>query len=135
MAVRRGWHLWPGATKQVFPLPPFKHVRFTQILMFNDPLSWQTEIENIGSKRSHWTDNDKLVRPPTFLITGAKNAGKSSFARALLLCDLLLRYTRVAYLECDPGQTEFTPPGLLSLHLIDKPIIGSSIMFQIGFID
>lgn len=30
------------------------------------------------------------------------------------------RYERVAYLDTDVGQTEFTPPGCLSLTVIDK---------------
>lgn len=30
------------------------------------------------------------------------------------------RYKRVAYLDTDVGQSEFTPPGLLSLTVIDK---------------
>jgi len=33
--------------------------------------------------------------------------------------------TRVAYLECDPGQTEFTPPGCVSLHLVSEPVLGT----------
>lgn len=30
------------------------------------------------------------------------------------------RYERIAYLDTDVGQTEFTPPGCLSLTVIDK---------------
>jgi len=32
--------------------------------------------------------------------------------------------TQVAYMECDPGQTEFTPPACLSLHLVSEPVLG-----------
>lgn len=35
---------------------------------------------------------------------------------SLLQC----RYKKVAYLDTDVGQTEFTPPGLLSLTMMDK---------------
>ncbi|KAK1297866.1 Polynucleotide 5'-hydroxyl-kinase NOL9 [Acorus calamus] len=58
--------------------------------------------------------------PPVTLICGAKNTGKSTFSRHLLNT-LLTRYKRVAYLETDLGQPEFTAPGCLSLHVIDKP--------------
>ncbi|XP_069142610.1 polynucleotide 5'-hydroxyl-kinase NOL9-like [Argopecten irradians] len=31
---------------------------------------------------------------------------------------------KVCYLDCDPGQTEFTPPGSVSLHTITTPALG-----------
>ena len=30
----------------------------------------------------------------------------------------------VAFLECDVGQSEFTPPGLVALQLVTKPLLG-----------
>lgn len=72
------------------------------------------------------------------LIQGPKNSGKSMFGR-LLVNHLLLRsvnacsslqtskeyrYKQVAYLDCDIGQTELTPPGLVSLHILSEPILG-----------
>ncbi|KAK3031750.1 hypothetical protein RJ639_036630, partial [Escallonia herrerae] len=57
--------------------------------------------------------------PPITLICGAKNSGKTTFSRYLLNI-LLPRYKRVAYLDTDVGQTEFTPPGCLSLTVLDK---------------
>ncbi len=59
----------------------------------------------------------------SYLIKGPKNAGKSTFARTLLNT-LLTRYVKVAYLDCDPGQSEFTPPGLVSLTLVSMPVFG-----------
>lgn len=41
------------------------------------------------------------------------------------VCSVACRVTRVAYLECDPGQTEFTPPGCVSLHLVSEPVLGT----------
>lgn len=41
------------------------------------------------------------------------------------------RYKKVAYLDTDVGQTEFTPPGLLSLTTIDKITSGTSIIPQL----
>ncbi|KAL3528280.1 hypothetical protein ACH5RR_007602 [Cinchona calisaya] len=57
--------------------------------------------------------------PPVAFVCGPKNSGKTIFSRHLLNL-LLQRYKKVAYLDTDVGQTEFTPPGLLSLTLIDK---------------
>ncbi|KAI8967030.1 hypothetical protein BDF20DRAFT_903008 [Mycotypha africana] len=62
-------------------------------------------------------------RPPVSVICGAKDMGKSSFAR-YYINRLLSRYKRVAYIETDVGQSEFTPAGLLSLHYITQPILG-----------
>lgn len=57
--------------------------------------------------------------PPIALICGAKNSGKTTFSRYLLNV-LLKRYRKVAYLDTDVGQPEFTPPGFVSLTLVDK---------------
>lgn len=57
--------------------------------------------------------------PPITFVCGAKNCGKTTFSRYLLNI-LLQRYKKVAYLDTDVGQTEFTPPGCLSLNVIDK---------------
>lgn len=34
------------------------------------------------------------------------------------------RYRRVAFLECDLGQSEFTPAGMVALTIVDKPLFG-----------
>lgn len=57
------------------------------------------------------------------LVCGAKGVGKSSFCR-LLVNRMLGRHTKVAYLDCDLGQPEFTTPGLVSLHTLDTPVLG-----------
>jgi len=36
----------------------------------------------------------------------------------------LCRYAKVAFLECDVGQTEFTVPGVVSLHTLSSPVFG-----------
>ncbi|KAM0034735.1 putative P-loop containing nucleoside triphosphate hydrolase [Helianthus debilis subsp. tardiflorus] len=55
----------------------------------------------------------------TAFICGPKNSGKSTFSRHLLQL-LLPRHKRVAYLDSDVGQPEFTPPGCLSLTILDS---------------
>ena len=36
----------------------------------------------------------------------------------------------VFFLECDVGQTEFTPPGVISLSRVDKPLLGPPFTHQ-----
>ncbi|KAL4623755.1 polynucleotide 5'-hydroxyl-kinase NOL9 [Arapaima gigas] len=61
---------------------------------------------------------------PIILVCGARNTGKSTFNRHLI--NTLLNHTSsVDYLECDLGQTEFTPPGCLSLSTVTKPLLGA----------
>ncbi|KAL1531788.1 polynucleotide 5'-hydroxyl-kinase NOL9-like [Salvia divinorum] len=56
---------------------------------------------------------------PIAFVCGPKNSGKTTFSRHLVNV-LLQRHKRVAFLDTDVGQTEFTPPGLLALTVIDK---------------
>ncbi|XP_057251206.1 polynucleotide 5'-hydroxyl-kinase NOL9 [Beta vulgaris subsp. vulgaris] len=65
------------------------------------------------------TNDSTTSLPPVVFICGAKNSGKTTFSRHLLNT-FLLRYERVAYLDTDVGQPEFTPPGCLSLTIIDE---------------
>ncbi|CAK5283075.1 unnamed protein product [Mycena citricolor] len=58
-----------------------------------------------------------------FLIKGHKKAGKSTFCRTLVN-QLLGRFSKVAYLECDLGQSEFTPGGLVALNIVEKLVFG-----------
>ncbi|TSL61239.1 Polynucleotide 5'-hydroxyl-kinase NOL9 [Bagarius yarrelli] len=68
-------------------------------------------------------------RCPVILVCGAKNAGKSTFNRHLI--NSLLNHTAsVEYLECDLGQTEFTPPGCLSLITVTEPLLGPPFTHQ-----
>ncbi|KAJ8390174.1 hypothetical protein AAFF_G00110480 [Aldrovandia affinis] len=61
---------------------------------------------------------------PVILVCGSKNTGKSTFNRHLI--NTLLNHTAsVDYLECDLGQTEFTPPGCLSLTSVTEPLLGA----------
>jgi polynucleotide 5'-hydroxyl-kinase GRC3/NOL9 len=55
---------------------------------------------------------------PTVLTCGGKNAGKSTFGRYLVNRLLSERRCPVAFLETDVGQSEFTPPGLVSLNVL-----------------
>ncbi|RPD52858.1 hypothetical protein L226DRAFT_473738 [Lentinus tigrinus ALCF2SS1-7] len=84
--------------------------------------SWDAAIGSAVPPPS--VDENELVgRAATYLVKGPKNAGKSTFAR-LLLNRLLSRFKRVAYLECDLGQSEFTPGGMVSLNVVEQPLFG-----------
>lgn len=37
---------------------------------------------------------------------------------------MMISHKRVAYLETDVGQTEFTPAGIIALHVLESPILG-----------
>ncbi|XP_028849801.1 polynucleotide 5'-hydroxyl-kinase NOL9 [Denticeps clupeoides] len=72
---------------------------------------------------------DDYDRAPIILVCGAKNSGKSTFSRHLI--NTLLNHTAsVDYLECDLGQTEFTPPGCLSLSTVTEPLLGPPFTHQ-----
>ncbi|XP_056398916.1 polynucleotide 5'-hydroxyl-kinase NOL9 [Hyla sarda] len=60
---------------------------------------------------------------PIILVCGPKNVGKSTFNR-YLINQLLQHIPCIDYLDCDLGQTEFTPPGCISLIRITKPVLG-----------
>lgn len=61
--------------------------------------------------------------PPRIFILGNRKVGKSSFCR--FLANTLLNVRReVAFMDLDCGQTEFTPPGFLSLKLLTEALLG-----------
>uniref|UniRef100_A0A1I8G5B5 CLP1_P domain-containing protein n=1 Tax=Macrostomum lignano TaxID=282301 RepID=A0A1I8G5B5_9PLAT len=69
-----------------------------------------------------------------FVVCGPRNSGKSSVARCLINRLLSEGVASVAYLDCDPGQTEFTPPGFVSLTLVQSPLLGPPFTHQVfGF--
>ena len=81
------------------------------------PSDWQQTVARLQSIKSE--------RPLAIMVCGPKGAGKSTFCR--ILANALLRkapVTRnrdvpdndcVAFLDLDPGQPEYSPPGDLSL--------------------
>ncbi|CAA7268693.1 unnamed protein product [Cyclocybe aegerita] len=78
---------------------------------FTIPGSWSAALDGISTRNG------------MYIVKGPKNSGKSTFARTLTN-RLLQSYSRVAFLECDIGQSEFTPGGLVSLNIISEPILG-----------
>ena len=37
----------------------------------------------------------------------------------------IVRYRYVAFLECDLGQSEFTPGGMVALNVVSQPLFGT----------
>ncbi|XP_067873353.1 polynucleotide 5'-hydroxyl-kinase NOL9-like isoform X2 [Heterodontus francisci] len=66
---------------------------------------------------------------PIILVCGGKNVGKSTFNRNLLN-SLLNHIPCVEFLELDLGQTEFSPPGCMALHMVTEPILSPPYMHQ-----
>lgn len=64
--------------------------------------------------------------PRVSIVIGNKNTGKSTFSKTLLNTYLIAR-KKVSFLEIDPGQSEFSIPGVLSLTCISKPVLGLNI--------
>ncbi|KAF5371487.1 hypothetical protein D9615_009646 [Tricholomella constricta] len=80
---------------------------------FDVPSSWKRALSSTSP------DTSAAVH----FVKGPKKSGKSTFARALVN-SLLSRYQKVAYLECDLGQSEFTPGGMVALNVISSPLFG-----------
>ena len=57
------------------------------------------------------------------LVGGPSNSGKSTFGRQIVN-KLIEEGFPVAWLDCDVGQPEFTPPSVVSLHILTKKIEG-----------
>ncbi|KAF9265597.1 hypothetical protein L218DRAFT_997541 [Marasmius fiardii PR-910] len=77
---------------------------------FVQPMAWDSAFALSESKH-------------VFLVKGAKKSGKSTFARTFVN-HLLGRHKKIAYLECDLGQSEFTPGGMVAINVIERPIFG-----------
>ncbi|KAF8486515.1 hypothetical protein JB92DRAFT_3024529 [Gautieria morchelliformis] len=96
-----------------------------QLQPFLMPESWDESLDSAVPSLSSSDEVTPLASSRSFvaLIRGPKKCGKSTFARTLLN-RLTTRYRRVAFLECDLGQSEFTPGGMVALNIVSKPVFG-----------
>ncbi|KAI9512772.1 hypothetical protein F5148DRAFT_1161481 [Russula earlei] len=88
---------------------------------FQMPLSWEAAFSALPFLSAD--EAASIRKPHVLLVKGQKNSGKSTFARTLAN-KLCLRFRRVAFLECDIGQSEFTPGGMVALTVIEQPVFG-----------
>ncbi|XP_039277663.1 polynucleotide 5'-hydroxyl-kinase NOL9 [Nilaparvata lugens] len=56
-------------------------------------------------------------------ICGGKDSGKSTLMRYLINRSLS-RFSSVLVIDCDPGQSEFVPPGCVSVVRVNSPLLG-----------
>ncbi|KDR71072.1 hypothetical protein GALMADRAFT_254240 [Galerina marginata CBS 339.88] len=107
-----------SSTQTPFDIPGLYliHRQTKECRPYSIPSSWTSTLDRILSKSDSMSCG-------TYIVKGPKNAGKSTLARTLTN-RLLESYQRVAFLECDIGQSEFTPGGMVSLNVISKPILG-----------
>ncbi|KAG8458280.1 hypothetical protein KFE25_001572 [Diacronema lutheri] len=64
----------------------------------------------------------RLRERPVVLLCGPRNSGKSTCLR--LLCNRALEdWDTVCVLDCDLGQPELNPPGLVALHALTEPLL------------
>ena len=96
--------------------------RRLSVELLDVPSSWASSVSNILQESSR-----EECRNSRTVICGAKGVGKSTCVRHTVN-RLLSKTDAVAVIDCDLGQPEFTVPGLLSLHIISKPILSPTHM-------
>jgi polynucleotide 5'-hydroxyl-kinase GRC3/NOL9 len=97
----------------VAPKDPTFHILFespTPTARTICPLSWIEAIQTMTTSQS-----------PKILVCGQKGVGKSTFCQFLV--NSMIRSKAVTYLETDPGQPSFSPPGLVSLQSLSNPVL------------
>lgn len=84
------------------------------------PAAWNKKVADLSKERGQ--------KAPVVLVCGPKSSGKSTFSR--LLANRLVTamssnkqrvWPGVALLDIDPGQPEFSPPGVISLVHLEEP--------------
>ncbi|XP_012940738.1 polynucleotide 5'-hydroxyl-kinase NOL9 [Aplysia californica] len=92
-------------------------------------LNMSSEHQDVLDRWRKLVSQQEGDQPPGVVCCGAKNSGKSTFTRMLINASLQ-SVKSVAYLECDIGQTEFSPPATVSLHIISEPVLGAPFCHQ-----
>ncbi|KAL8558200.1 hypothetical protein ACOMHN_036289 [Nucella lapillus] len=78
----------------------------------------------------NWTTAVKSSKTgPVGLLCGGVNSGKSTYSRFMVNA-ALASVSKVCYLDCDVGQTEFSPPGTVALTVLDSPLFGPPFCHQ-----
>ncbi|KAL1889176.1 Polynucleotide 5'-hydroxyl-kinase grc3 [Ceratocystis pirilliformis] len=113
--------IWPSNMSQSFRVlfTPEDVPKRTTVQLLTSPPEWNKKLAEIASS--------DIAKNPIYFICGPKGAGKSTFTRLLgnklISTQLHGFYTSsrkttirgVNIVDIDPGQAEYTPPGLLSL--------------------
>ena len=124
------------------------HLKYSYLLGKNvDSLNWiklEQNDQNAIALNDEWCDylainlEDQLINkqvaaaaenPQIVMVCGGKNSGKSTLLKQLINRQFnvgkqqLNENRKIYYLDLDPGQSEFTNSGQISLIEIDKPIL------------
>ncbi|KZT09937.1 uncharacterized protein LAESUDRAFT_673600 [Laetiporus sulphureus 93-53] len=117
----------PSPSQRLSPLCDLQlhgvHLLSTQthgISSFVMPRTWESAMASV---LAHSCGQGPTPARNVFLVKGPRNAGKSTFAK-ILMNRLLTKFRRIAFLECDIGQSEFTPGGMVALSILDRPVFG-----------
>ncbi|TYZ58715.1 hypothetical protein PybrP1_004090 [[Pythium] brassicae (nom. inval.)] len=111
--VELQYHDWKSSARVLAELAHADAYRTIQITP-----QWRATVDAIEAslRAGGWAAQSVVV-------CGAKGVGKSTFCR-YLVNRLLAHYGAVAFLDTDLGQSELTPPGLVSLHALAAPLLG-----------
>lgn len=110
-ASRTASHDWKSPERV---LAEFAVVDALRVVQITDP--WRAAADALESSLVDGTAR-------RIVVCGAKGVGKSTFCR-YLLNRLLVQFPVVAFLDTDLGQSELTPPGMVSLHALATPLLG-----------
>jgi len=94
-----------------------KHFTRVGLSVMSLPESWIREVEVVAKR-----DIKSAAVPIKTLVCGAKGVGKSTLLR-YTVNTLLKQFPKVAVMDCDLGQSEMSPPGTVSLHVVSDPIL------------
>lgn len=99
-------------------------------IIFNPSNTPGIQTENVWSNEIHELVEKSATEPDPqiFMAVGNKNSGKSTLTKTIMNAIILRTKGTVAYLDMDPGQSEFSIPYTLSLCTFSSPIIGSNII-------
>lgn len=87
------------------------------------PHPWRQQVHGLARDLALGPTPEGSPGPLRVVVCGRQNTGKSSLLR-VVANTLLNVCPEVLYLDCDPGQCEFTPPATVSLTRVTKALLG-----------
>ncbi|XP_060075438.1 polynucleotide 5'-hydroxyl-kinase NOL9-like [Ylistrum balloti] len=86
-------------------------------------------VEDHNFVLDKWKEQLSADSSSVIITCGDQGQGKSTLTQ-FILNSTLNDIEKVCFLDCDPGQTEFNPPGSVCLHTINSPALGPSFSRQ-----
>uniref|UniRef100_A0A8C5KU06 Polynucleotide 5'-hydroxyl-kinase NOL9 n=1 Tax=Jaculus jaculus TaxID=51337 RepID=A0A8C5KU06_JACJA len=126
---------YPGVSSVFLQENPPTKINYEYVTLRSVGIRRQKKKKRICLSESAFSALEELVSVccvdgcPVILVYGTQDIGKSTFIR-YLVNQLLNSISCVDYLECDLGQTEFTPAGCISLLNITEPVLGPPFTHQ-----